>query len=70
MAGYHVKRLDAGGPVTAHHDGPFDTEGPFLVVWPIEGKNGTLPLLIVPSHALIAVEACDGSCRGGSDGGG
>lgn len=67
MTGYHVTRLRAAGPVTAHYDGPCETDGPFLIVWPVEGKakNGT-PALIVPSHALIDVEPCDGSCLTGA----
>lgn len=64
MTGYHVKRLDVAGPITEHYDGPLETEGPWLHVWPIEGKvKGGMPLLLAPSHAVIAVKPCDGTCR-------
>lgn len=64
MSGYHVKRLEASGPVTEHYDGPYETEGPWLYVWPIDGKAGSrLPMLVAPSHAVIAVSPCDGSCQ-------
>lgn len=66
MPGYHVQRLTPGGPVTEHYEGPLETDGPWLNVWPIDGKKlGGLPMLIAPSHAVIAVKPCDGTCSDG-----
>ena len=60
-----MSRLKASGPVTQHYDGPYETDGPWLYIWPIEGKGeGRLPMLVVPSHAVIDVTPCDGSCDG------
>lgn len=61
--GVDVTRLDVAGPVTSHHDATVATDGPWLLV--TADDDGTLELL-VPSHATVAVEPCEGRCaRGG-----
>lgn len=61
QTGYDVCHLTPAGPDTFHHDGPMETDGPWLILWPVgrEPKDGQTPTHLLPSHAVVSVQVCD-----------
>lgn len=68
MSGYDVERLTPGGVTVRHHDGPIQTEGPWLLLH--AGDAGDLGDVVAayPAHAVVGVTRCEGRCDGGGGG--
>lgn len=58
---YDITRLTPGGVEVLHHDEILETDGPFLLLHTREGLRH-----IIPAHALVSVDPCQGRCRDGN----
>lgn len=63
-AGYDLERLTPSGPVTEHHDGAFETDGPWLI---LRGPTPDAPEAIIPAHAVVCLRRCEGGCQNGRE---
>lgn len=68
MTAYDLTRLTPAGVQRSHHAGKVEIDGPWLIMHS-PGDDGSLDL-IVPAHAVVAVEPCtaaQGRCPDGRE---
>lgn len=65
MIGYDLVLLTPGGTRTLHHEGPIQTDGPWLILYSGDGSDLGPPVGFYPAHAVVSGEPCKGTCDGG-----